>query len=68
VQVFRRDNAVESNMTFKLKELDPHALYTITNFDMPGEIIRSGSQLMLYGLTILIDEQPGSAVITYKKQ
>jgi alpha-galactosidase len=66
VQAFRRSNAGNAEMTFKLKGLDVHAFYAVTNFDVPGEQIRSGGQLMFEGLTIAIDEQPGSAVITYK--
>lgn len=68
VQVFRRNNAAEPQMTFQLKGLDSQAFYTLTNLDVPGEVTRSGSQLMSEGLTVPLPDQPGSAIIIYERR
>jgi hypothetical protein len=51
----------------KLRGLDPDAVYTITNCDVAGERQLTGSELMNGGLSVPIKDQPGSAVIMYKK-
>ena len=67
IQVFRRDNCRETSMNFRLNDLNPKSLYDVTNFDNEGLIKISGKVLMETGLKVEIKEQPGSAVITYKR-
>jgi alpha-galactosidase len=68
VQAFRRPNNNTSSMTLKLYGLDPAATYTVDDFDTPGTIMMSGSELLNTGLQVTIARQPGSALIKYQKQ
>jgi len=54
-------------MQVKLRELEPDAVYTLTNFDVAGQRQFTGSELINGGLSIPIKDQPGSVVILYKK-
>ena len=68
VQAFRRDKSVYESMRVQLHGLDPNAVYTLSNFDVAGTTEMGGRQLIEQGLLIVIGDQPGSAVITYKKK
>jgi len=68
VQAFRRRANAEESRTFRLAGLDPAAQYDVTNFDVPGAITRSGSDLMNKGLVVEIKDKPGSAIIAYKRR
>ena len=68
VQAFRRDRCNEAVQTYRLRGLDPAAAYEITNFDVTGSIRSSGKDLMEKGLAVEIRDQPGAAVIVYKRQ
>jgi alpha-galactosidase len=68
VQAFRRPESIYEMIRPKLRGLDPNATYTITNMDVPGTTELSGRELLERGLPVSINEQPGSAVITYKKK
>lgn len=67
VQAFRRAESVYDSMSVKLKGLEPDAVYSVTNCDVPGKKQLTGSELMKDGLSVPIKGQPGSAVILYKK-
>jgi alpha-galactosidase len=68
MQFFRRKDNKDESKTFCLRDLDPTAQYTITNFDEPGATTtRSGQDLMQNGLAIKITDAPGSAILTYRK-
>lgn len=67
VQAFRRGKCNQSTTTFRLSGLNPTAHYEIRNFDIQGAIIISGRELMESGLTVKIEDQPGAAIITYKR-
>ncbi len=67
VQAFRREESPYESVRLKLHGLDPNAVYTLTNFDAAGTTEMTGSELLHGGLPIAIKEQPGAAVITYKK-
>lgn len=68
VQAFRRsDNPLEV-MRGKLQGLDPTATYVVTNVDGSDAKEVSGRELLDDGLSIAVKEQPGAAVITYKKK
>jgi alpha-galactosidase len=67
VQAFRRADSVYDSMQVKLRGLDPEAVYTLTNLDVAGEKQVTGGELMKGRWSIPIKDQPGSAVILYKK-
>jgi hypothetical protein len=48
--------------------VEPKAVYTLTNFDVPGTTEMSGRELLETGLPITIKDLPGSAIITYNKK
>ena len=65
VQAFRRPDNDQQSKQFKLRGLDPTAVYTVTDLDVnqPQKII--GIKLINQGLTVNIKDKPGSAIITY---
>ncbi|MCL5945679.1 MAG: alpha-galactosidase [Planctomycetes bacterium] len=67
IQAFRRGKCVRRKMIFRLHGLDPSLRYTVTNFDIKGSEIMSGSHLMQRGLTVSIPDQPGSAIVSYRR-
>jgi alpha-galactosidase len=66
VQAFRRKDCGEAAQSFRLRSLDPAAMYEVTNFDVNGSTTMSGQDLMEKGLTVEIKDKPGAAVIVYK--
>ena len=66
IQAFRREKCAMSSMTLHLHGLNSAAHYKIMNFDEADATYLSGRELMEKGLTIAIDDQPGSAVLTYQ--
>jgi alpha-galactosidase len=67
IQAFRRDASIYESARLRLRGLDPAATYTVTNLDESGSAQLSGRELGATGLPVVIPEQPGSAVIIYKK-
>jgi alpha-galactosidase len=67
VQAFRRRASDVSVMIFPLQGLDVKSSYYLTDVDSGRTRILSGKELMKHGLTITINEQPGSALITFAK-
>ena len=68
VQAFRRAECAFEERSVTLQGLDPDAVYTLTNLDVAGTTAVTGRALMDSGLSITIEGQPGSAVITYQKK
>jgi alpha-galactosidase len=68
VQAFRRKDCGEAAQTYRLRGLDPAAMYEITNFDVDGSTKVSGKDLMEKGLTVEINNKPGAAVIVYRRK
>ncbi|MBN2291339.1 MAG: alpha-galactosidase [Pirellulales bacterium] len=68
VQAFRRADCPFEKARLKLQSLDPGAVYTLTNLDVAGTTEMRGRELMDKGISITINNQPGSAVIVYKKK
>jgi alpha-galactosidase len=68
VQAFRHSDSVYDSIQVRLRGLEPDAVYTLTNLDVEGEMHKKGSDLMSGKLSIPIKDQPGSAVILYKKK
>ena len=67
VQAFRREDCDNNHITIKLRGLDVKANYIIKSFDDPRVIEVSGRKLMRTGLSIKIEEKPGSAILIYEK-
>jgi alpha-galactosidase len=68
VQAFRRRENSDETLLVKLHGLEENAVYTLTNLDVPGTTEMTGRELREKGFSIPIKEQPGSAIIIYKKK
>jgi alpha-galactosidase len=68
VQAFRRADNTEDSARLRLRGLDQEAVYLLTNLDVAGETEMSGSELLKSGLSVVIKDKPGAAIITYKKK
>ncbi len=67
IQVFRRQNSVYESVRLKLRGLDDKARYEIEDLDRKEKKVMTGSELLEKGLSVVIGEQPGSALIVYRK-
>ncbi len=67
IQAFRHDTSEENTKRFRLCGLDRDAQYELTNFDTEGTTRVSGKELMEKGLVVTISDQPGVAIITYRR-
>jgi alpha-galactosidase len=68
VRAFRREESPYESIRVKLQGLDPDAVYALTNLDVPGTTEIAGRELIEKGLTIILKDQPGTAVIVYAKK
>ncbi len=66
VQAFRRIGNQEAEKIFRLRGLDAHKEYQVTDMDQPGSIRMSGKTLMEEGLAIRVNQKPGAALIFYQ--
>lgn len=66
VQAFRRSGSMYESIRVKLSGLEPESIYELTNLDKPGSTQMTGRELMENGISIVIQNQPGSAILTYK--
>jgi alpha-galactosidase len=67
VQAFRRAESIYEAARLKLRGLDRNARYVITDLDAPGGTEIRGGELTEKGLRVVIKDQPGAAVLTYKR-
>jgi len=67
VQAFRRADSVYEVARLKLRGLSPDARYTLTNLDSGESQTCLGRDLLETGLAVPITDQPGSAVMVYRK-
>jgi alpha-galactosidase len=67
VQAFRRDKCIFEAGRLRLHGLDPAATYEATNLDAGKPQQFSGRELTDRGLSVTILEQPGSAIVAYRK-
>jgi len=67
VQAFLRPRCDFKCAQFRLRGLDPAARYRVSRLDMPDSTEISGQELLEKGLTITITDQPGAALIKYRK-
>jgi alpha-galactosidase len=68
VQLFRRAESPYESLRVTLRGLDPDAVYTLTNLDVPGATDVPGRELLEKGLAVAIEAKPGAVVMTYKKK
>jgi alpha-galactosidase len=68
VQAFRRAKNLQASAKFKLRGLDPAAVYVLTNLDVAAAVAMTGRELLDQGLPVVMKEKPAAAIITYKKK
>jgi alpha-galactosidase len=68
VQAFRRPESFYESVRLKLHGLEPDAVYAIAVLDASEPMEKTGRELMETGLAISIRNQPGAAVVTYRKK
>ncbi|NLF67573.1 MAG: hypothetical protein GX575_00815 [Candidatus Anammoximicrobium sp.] len=68
VQAFRREQSGDESARLKLYGLEPEAVYTLTDLDVPGATRMTGRELTQDGLSIAIKDRPGAAIVTYAKR
>jgi alpha-galactosidase len=66
VVAFRRPNAPDAALTFKLRGLEPGARYVLLFVDSGERKEVTGSELMDKGLTVELPNPRSSALITYR--
>lgn len=67
VQVFRRQESGETEMTFKLCALESDAMYEVKDCD-GDKAVHSGRDLTEKGIRVQLSEKPSAAVIMYAKK
>ena len=68
VQAFRRSESAYEAARFRLLAAwNPTARYLVENLDLPETVEATGRTLTEEGLFVPIHEQPGSAVLVYRK-
>ncbi len=68
IQAFRRRACPYVSAQYKLRSLDPDAHYVVSDPDRGPAKKMTGRELAERGLVITIPDQPGAALITYKKE
>jgi len=68
IQAFRREQNQSDTLLVQFRGLDPAVIYTVRNLDDESTTDRSGRELMDQGFAIVIRQEPGSALIFYRKK
>ena len=68
VQAFRRAKNDCESARFRLRGLEPNAVYTLTNCDIAGTTEMTGSELLERGLPVVLKDRPTATIIIYKKK
>jgi alpha-galactosidase len=68
VQVFRRPDATGESLHVNPRGLDAGASYVLTNLDTAETTEATGRDLAEKGVAVIINDRPGSAIITYKRK
>ncbi len=69
LQVFRRADSPCETGRFRLRGLDPEAVYEIADLDKPdAPAAMSGRELMETGAPVAMQKQPQAVVLRYKAQ
>jgi alpha-galactosidase len=67
VQTFRREKSEDAAKDIRLRGLDTAATYEVTNLDAGVPKTVTGKDLMQKGLHVEVAEEPGAAIILYKR-
>ncbi len=67
VQAFRREKSDDLTKDLRLRGLDAGANYEVTDLDKGAANTISGTDLMQKGLHVEVPEEPGAAIIIYKR-
>ncbi len=67
VQLFRRAKNGDTVKSIRLVGLDPSAQFEVTDHDTGKTTRTSGAQMIEKGLTAEIKDQPGTAVVVYRR-
>ncbi len=68
VQAFRRSNSTDESICVKLHGMEAGALYNLTNLDAVSMTEMTGKELIGQGISIVLHDKPGSAVLIYRKK
>lgn len=68
VEAFRRAEGDYEVARYRLSGVDPKASYTLRNLDTAKEMVMTGKQMIEDGVEVQIAQQPGSAIIVYKRK
>jgi alpha-galactosidase len=69
VQAFRRPMSPFETARFRLHDLEPTAIYVVTDVDHPHNAREiSGQELMDRGIEVNLDTAPTAAIVTYQKK
>jgi len=67
IQAFRRPECTNASAQFKLRGLEPTDRYVVTDMDSGETTYSTGQEMSEQGLAVSIEQQPGSALILYRK-
>jgi alpha-galactosidase len=68
VAAFRHDKVDKDSNQFKLRGLQPDAIYTVADIDDPAKSQKlTGQQLMNDGIPVTVAAKPGAAFYTYQR-
>ncbi len=67
VQVFRRDESPYETARFRLRGLDPEAIYRLKDFDQPQPVEARGKDLIQTGLLVSLPQRRSSRIIRYDR-
>jgi alpha-galactosidase len=67
VQAFREPRSPYTSAQFKLRGLEEGTVYTVRNHDEASAVDLKGADLM-NGLSVVIRDKPGAAVISYRRK
>ena len=68
-QAFRRTDSIYESARIKLEGLDAKAQYVVVDIDAPETKKQFiGRELMETGLLVVVADQPGAVIITYKRR
>ncbi|MFA6240067.1 MAG: alpha-galactosidase [Candidatus Hydrogenedentales bacterium] len=68
VQAFRRASNADESIRLKLQGLDAGARYTLTDLDTAKTTEATGKELIEQGISIVLQNKPGAAVLIYRKK
>jgi alpha-galactosidase len=67
VQAFRRGESPYETARFRLRGLEPEAVYRLKDFDQPRPMEASGKDLIGNGLVLSLPQRRSSCIIQYER-